>query len=128
MQTKGYSLVEMLGVLILLSLLMGIGIWSFGNNKDSATFGQISSDLNRLSSAKTLWRTEHPRDAFPLDEPSRFTVLQPYIKAGMLQVTNLTSWAPPGVTYYINPELAPSTALNTVLGKYYDSTNNAWTH
>jgi type II secretory pathway pseudopilin PulG len=126
MRSKGYSLIEVVGVLVLLIILMGIGIWSFGNNADAAKFGQISSDLKRISSGKTLWRTEHPTDAFPGDDADRFVVLQPYLKAGLLQVTSLTTWAPSGVTYQINAENTAPTALNTATAKYYDPVNNDW--
>src|SRR5208337_3769385 len=99
---QGYSLVEVVAVLILLFILMAAGIWSFGNSRNLELFGKISQDLARIDSAKSSWRTDHPEDAFPSDEPDRFTVLQPYFKSGLTQVDTLANWQPANVNYFIN--------------------------
>jgi len=128
---RGYSLVEVVSVLILLFILVAAGIWSFGNSRNVELFGKISQDLARIDSAKASWRTDHPEDAFPSDEPTRFTVLQPYLKSGLLQVEILANWQPPNVNYFINGELALSMATNnmtgsTNFGKGYDRSVNDW--
>ena len=125
---RGYSLVEIIGVVILLVILMGVGIWSIGNNKDKATFGKITQDLARITSAKVSWRTDHPQDAYPTDEPTRFTVLQPYLKAGLLSVPSLNAWEPPNVLYSINDEQVLPTALNNQTGKLFDPSVNGWSN
>ncbi len=128
---QGYSLVEVVAVLILLFILMAAGIWSFGNSRNLELFGKISQDLARIDSAKSSWRTDHPEDAFPSDEPDRFTVLQPYFKSGLTQVDTLANWQPANVNYFINDEFSLSMATNnmtgsTNFGNGYERSVNAW--
>jgi type II secretory pathway pseudopilin PulG len=129
--SRGYSMVEVVAVLILLFILVAAGIWSFGNSRSVELFGKISQDLARIDSAKSSWRTDHPEDAFPSDEPGRFATLQPYLKSGLMQVGALANWQPANVNYFINGELSLSMATNnmagsTNFGKGYDRSVNDW--
>jgi hypothetical protein len=121
----GYSMVEVVSVLVLLFILMGVGVWSIGNVHNRELFGKISQDLARINSAKTAWRTDHPEDAFSTSEAGRFSQLQPYLKSGLLQVDTLANWEPPSVSYYINDEFALATATNGP-GQGYDPSINNW--
>jgi len=85
----GYSIIEVVAVLVLLLILTGAGIWSVGNVHNTELFGKISQDLARINSAKVAWRTAHPEDAFLPTEGERFVLLQPYLKSGLLQVDTL---------------------------------------
>ena len=44
---QGYSMVEVVAVLILLFILMAAGIWSFGNSRNLELFGKISQDSGK---------------------------------------------------------------------------------
>jgi type II secretory pathway pseudopilin PulG len=121
----GYSIIEVVAVLVLLIILTGAGIWSVGNVHNTELFGKISQDLARINSSKVAWRTAHPEDAFLPTEGQRFVLLQPYLKSGLLQVDTMSDWEPSSVTYYINDEFTPTTATNSA-GQGYNPAINNW--
>jgi type II secretory pathway pseudopilin PulG len=123
---RGYSMVEVVAVLVLLFILIAAGIWSFGSTQRRELASKVIQDLTRLDSAKATWRTDFPRKQFPADETSRFQEIKPYVKSGLQTVPSLSSLQPDGVGYFINDEMTLSTATNLARNVGFDRSVNDW--
>lgn len=128
---RGYSLVEVLTVLVLMVILTSAAIWAFGGANQRELFSKISQDIVRIDSAKAAWRVEHPQDAFPADEAGRFTAIQPYLKSGLKPVGTMISFQPLDVVYFINDELTISSAKyvkadSPYYGYTFDKNTSDW--
>src|ERR1051326_3886901 len=122
---RGFSLLEVVAVMALLFLLLGLSIWGFGGARERELREKVRTDLIRIDSAKSSWRVDHPQSVFPVDESSRFTAIQPYLKVGLQAVTNLSDLFPnPNlggtVTYSINPETTTAGAEKGTAGNSFD--------
>ena len=106
MKTKqsGFTLVEVISVIILMLIIGAAGIWSFGQVEQRQLNTKVANDLHLINTAKANWRSHHMRMAFPTDETDRFTAIQPYLNVGLLPVSSLTALEPTAVTYTINGE------------------------
>lgn len=128
---RGFSLLEVVAVMALLFLLIGLSIWGFGGVRERELREKVRTDLIRVDSAKSSWRVDHPQSAFPVDESSRFTAIQPYLKVGLQTVTNLSDLFPnPNlggiVMYSINAETTLAGAENSTTGKSFDRSTGDW--
>lgn len=121
---KGYSLIEVIAVIVIMTIIGAAGIWSFGQVEARQLRNKVSSDLILIDAAKGTWRGQHLRDAFNTSEVDRFTQIQPYMKVGLLTVGNLSLLQPAGVTYTINGEgvFAGATRGSST----FDRTLNDW--
>ena len=122
---KGYSLVEVLAVIIIVTIIGAAGIWSFGLVEARQLRNKVASDLVLIDAAKGTWRAQHLRDAFNSDDTARFAQIQPYMKVGLLPVGSLAQLEPTGVTYLINGEDVAAGAQRGT--STFDRTLNDWT-
>jgi len=124
-------MVEVVTVLVLISIIGALALWSFGNSTQREVNSKVYLDLSRLNAAKTAWRTDHPRDAFPLDEATRFLVLSGYVKVGLQSVPNLAAMEPNAnlvgaITYTINGEGVLPVANNAKSGQVFNLSTSQW--
>lgn len=131
MQSKttksGFSLVEIVAVVVLLAILAAGSIAGLRVQRDNANLRQVTQALSAIDQGKQNWRLFHPSDAWPSDEPGRWLLVQ-----GALNTSATGTPYPPGGTYagynsyskvmssnyyiLIGDEGSPSSAI------YYDGT------
>lgn len=77
---RAFTLVELCLVLVILSLLAGIGFWGLVQWRQLDDNTRMQQDLLRIHRAKMLWRMDHEPQQFPDVEASRWQSLQNYLK------------------------------------------------
>lgn len=84
-KTRGFALTEILLVIIILAILMGMIMLTFGSTGDRATATRIMADLDSLRSAVLAYSNEQSwnRDAFDMGATK---------DAGMVAVVSLTPY------------------------------------
>lgn len=97
----GFTLVELVGALAIISILVGIVLVTTGNSRERALQTRISVDLEAISAAKGLWVLDHNGAAFPEDESERFNAIRKYLEASRTY-SSLADYQAPGVSYFIN--------------------------
>ena len=98
---NGFTLVELVGALVIISILVGIVLVTTGNARDRALQARISADMETLNSAKGLWVLDHNGAAFPSDETGRFDAIHKYLEVGR-PFSAMADLQAPGITYLIN--------------------------
>jgi prepilin-type N-terminal cleavage/methylation domain-containing protein len=97
----GFTLVELVGALAIISILVGMVLVTTGNSRDRALQTRISADLEAINAAKGFWVLDHNGAAFPSDEPERFNAIRKYLEVNR-SFSALVDYQPPGVNYSIN--------------------------
>ena len=132
MKTRtGFSLLEVVSVLVLLSLIVGISLFGLQDTQERQIRQKVHLDLSRIDSAKASWRIDHPRAEFPANEPDRFTQLQPYLKSGLQSINSLSELEPSAqigyvIHYSIEAEDTKAKAHNTTLGLVFNRETQDW--
>jgi prepilin-type N-terminal cleavage/methylation domain-containing protein len=70
MNNKAFTLIELLVVIAIIGILAGIIIVSMGNASDSANDARRKADINQISKALAIYRTNHPDVSFPVESCS----------------------------------------------------------
>jgi prepilin-type N-terminal cleavage/methylation domain-containing protein len=98
---KGFTLVELVGALVIIGILVSIVLVTTGNSRDRALQTRISADMEAINSAKGLWVLDHNGAAFPSDESARFDAIHTYLEVSR-SFASMADFQAPGVTYLIN--------------------------
>ena len=72
----GFSLVEIVAVVVLLAILAAGSIAGLRVQRDNANLRQVTQALSAIDQAKQNWRLFHNSDTWPSDEPSRWLLVQ----------------------------------------------------
>ncbi|HLQ45781.1 MAG TPA: prepilin-type N-terminal cleavage/methylation domain-containing protein [Planctomycetaceae bacterium] len=70
---SGFTLVEMLAVVVIIGILAAVIIPKFGNSKSKATFAAVKSDLHNLTTMEEAFFYDYQRYTSDLDS-LKFTV------------------------------------------------------
>lgn len=97
----GFTLVELVGALAIISILVGMVLVTTGTSRDRALQTRISADLETINAAKGFWVLDHNGAAFPTDESGRFNAIRKYLEVNR-SFSSLADYQPPGVSYSIN--------------------------
>lgn len=97
----GFTLVELVGALAIISILVGMVLVTTGNSRGRALQTRISTDLEAINAAKGFWVLDHNGAAFPTDESGRFNAIRKYLEVNR-SFSSLADYQPPGVSYSIN--------------------------
>lgn len=130
MKQKGYSLVEVVGVMALMALLIALAVWAFGGTRERDIREKVSLDLIRIDSAKASWRADNPQSSFPSDESGRFTALYRYMQVGLQPLSSLAELPPKTtveegvISYFIGAE--GSAASATKGSKSFNRSTKEW--
>lgn len=103
MKTKkrGFTLVEMVGAVVILAILVSVVVVTVGNSRERALNTRVAADMEMIAAAKHLWVVDNNGAVFPSDEGAQFAAIQKYLPQHR-SYTSLTDLQPPGVTYHIN--------------------------
>lgn len=102
----GFTLIELVGALVVISILVGIVLVTTGDSRERALQTRISVDLEAINAAKSFWVLDHNGAAFPADESGRFNAIRKYLEVNR-SFSSLADYQPPGVNYSINGIGAP---------------------
>lgn len=97
----GFTLVELVGALAIISILVGTVLVTTGNSRQRALQTRIAADLEALNAAKGLWVLDHNGAPFPTVEAERFNAIRKYLEVNR-NFPALADYQPPGVSYTIN--------------------------
>ncbi len=97
----GFTLIELVGALVVISILVGVVLVTTGNSRERALQTRMSADLEAINAAKGFWVLDHNGAAFPTDEAERFNAIRKYLEVNR-SFPSLTDYEPPGVSYFIN--------------------------
>ncbi len=100
-RSRGFTLVELVGALVIISILVGLVLVATGNSRDRALQTRVAADMEAINSAKGLWVLDNNGAAFPSDESARFDAIHKYLEAGR-SFSSMADFQAPGVTYLIN--------------------------
>lgn len=100
-QQKGFTLVELVGALVIIGILVSMVLVTTGNSRDRALQTRIAADLEAIDSAKGFWVLDHNGAAFPSDETGRFDAIHKYLE-GSRSFSSMAVFQAPGITYLIN--------------------------
>jgi prepilin-type N-terminal cleavage/methylation domain-containing protein len=67
MNKRAFTLIELLVVIAIIGILAGFIIVSMGGASDSANDARRKADINQLSKAVMIWKTNHPDTLLPID-------------------------------------------------------------
>lgn len=81
-RSLGFTLVELISVVALLSILGSFALVGVRRNVETANFKKVLRDLSDVDLAKQTWAETNPDSTFPSDEPSRWTTILPYLPTG----------------------------------------------
>jgi prepilin-type N-terminal cleavage/methylation domain-containing protein len=104
----GFTLIELVGALVVISILVGIVLVTTGGSRERALQTRFSADLEAIDSAKGFWVLDHNGAVFPSDEGGRFAAIRKYLEVSR-PVESLADFEPPGVVYQINGIGLPAT-------------------
>jgi len=104
---KGFTLVELVGALVVISILVGIVLVTTGNSRERALQTRISVDLDAINAAKGFWVLDHNGAVFPADETERFNAIRKYLEVDR-SFSSLADYEAPGVSYLINGTGVPA--------------------
>jgi len=105
---KGFTLVELVGALVIIGILVSMVLVTTGNARDRALQTRIAADMEAINSAKGLWVLDHNGAPFPSDEPGRFDAIRRYLEVSR-SFSSMADFQAPGITYLINEiGIAPS--------------------
>ncbi len=97
----GFTLVELVGALAVLSILVAMVLVTTGNSRERALQTRIATDIEAINAAKGFWVLDHNGAAFPADESERFNAIRKYLEVNRA-FASLAEYQPPGVNYFIN--------------------------
>ena len=97
----GFTLVELVGALVIISILVGMVLVTTGNSRERALQTRISADIEAINTAKGFWVLDSNGAAFPTDEPERFNAIRKYLEVNRT-FSSLAEYQPAGVSYSIN--------------------------
>ena len=100
-RNRGFTLVELVGALVIISILVGLVLVATGNSRDRAVQTRVAADMEAINSAKGLWVLDNNGAAFPSDEFARFDAIRKYLDSGR-SFSSMADYQAPGVTYLIN--------------------------
>ena len=103
LKIRGYSLVEITAVAVLIGILLGGVLLMTSSTQQQAVAARVQTDLECINAAKKLWQLDNQASgtAFPTTESDRFTALLPYLQA-TTKLSSISNLEPAGVNYYIN--------------------------
>ena len=105
---KGFTLVELVGALVIIGILVSMVLVTTGNARDRALQTRVAADMEAINSAKGLWVLDHNGAPFPSDEPGRFDAIRRYLEVSR-SFPSVSDFEAPGVTYLVNAiGIAPS--------------------
>ena len=93
---KGFTLVELVGALVIIGILVSMVLVATGNSRDRALQTRIAADMEAINSAKGLWVLDHNGAAFPSDEPGRFDAIRRYLEVSR-SFPSMSDFEAPGV-------------------------------
>ena len=101
---RGFSLVEVTAVAVVIGILVGSVCYLVGSSRSSTLTARVQTDLESINMAKRLWQLDNAYGgaAFPGTESTRFSALIPYLQA-QRALTNLSDMTPSGEIYTIGP-------------------------
>ncbi|MDD4409861.1 MAG: type II secretion system protein [Candidatus Pacebacteria bacterium] len=67
MQNRAFTLIELLVVIAIIGILAGFIIVSMSGASNSANDARRKADINQLSKAVIIWKTNHPDELLPID-------------------------------------------------------------
>ena len=98
---KGFTLVELVGALVIIGILVSMVLVATGNSRDRALQTRIAADMEAINSAKGLWVLDHNGAAFPSDESGRFDAIRRYLEVSR-SFPSMSDFEAPGAVYLIN--------------------------
>ena len=105
---KGFTLVELVGALVIIGILVSMVLVTTGNSRNRALQTRIAADMEAINSAKGLWVLDHNGAPFPSDEPGRFDSIRRYLEVSR-SFSSMADFQAPEITYLINEiGIAPS--------------------
>ena len=93
---KGFTLVELVGALVIIGILVSMVLVTTGNSRDRALQTRIAADMEAINSAKGLWVLDHNGAPFPSDEPGRFDAIRRYLEVSR-SFPSMSDFEAPGV-------------------------------
>lgn len=62
---EGFTLIELMIVVVIIGILAAIAIPIFANQQKAAKDAALKSDVKNLATVYTTWKTSHPNDIYP---------------------------------------------------------------
>jgi prepilin-type N-terminal cleavage/methylation domain-containing protein len=91
-QKKGFTLVEMIGVVALLSILTAGAVVGLMQQRSNTSMGKLLQCLSAVDQAKQSWQMFNPNATFPSDEPSRWSAISVYLNTSAVQVSPVSTY------------------------------------
>jgi len=89
--TRAFTLVEILGVLVILIVLTTGAIVGLKRQRENAHLDKLLLCLSAVDQAKQSWVLFHPGDAWPTDEPSRWSAISKYLNSSAFPISPTSS-------------------------------------
>jgi len=89
---RGFTLVEMIGVVALLSILTAGAIVGLMQQRSNTSTGKLLQCLSAVDQAKQSWQMFNPNATFPSDEPSRWSAISVYLNTSAVQVSPVSTY------------------------------------
>jgi type II secretory pathway pseudopilin PulG len=100
MNKKAFTLVELIGAIIVILILCTIVVVVTGNARTQTITVRVQADIEAINTAKNHWQLDHPNATWPSDEATRFADIQKYLDP-VQAATTLANFQAQGVTYTI---------------------------
>ena len=104
MKRKAFTLIELIGAIIIVLILTSIILVVNGTAKQRTLETRVQNDIEAINTAKHLWAIDHPGQASTFNsetESAKYDSIKTYLDPQQASST-LSAFAPSGESYTIN--------------------------